>query len=460
MSILDAALLVIGSVIGSGIFMTTGFIIEFVPSPGMVMAVWLVGGIITLCGALSFGELAAMFPKAGGQFIYLKEAYGAWSGFLFGWTFFWVIECGGIAALAVGFAEYFGYFFPALSTKTVLLELSIAGLPYSLTAGQIIAVAAIGILSGINYFGIKSGVFVQNFFTLARLASLASLFFIGWLFGRKTGIDGIGALFSEGGSFDLKALGLALFAVLWTYDGWYSVNCTAEEIKKPERAIPISLMVGTIGVTLIYLAANWVYLLALPVEKMSGVARVGELAATGMFGPRAAAYIAGAITLAIFGCLNATILYGPRVFYAMSEQGLFFRRMRFLHPRYRVPTRAISGQALWASLLCLSGTYQALYEYVIFALVLFFAATGAAVIVLRLKKPDLARPYRAWGYPAVPVIFIGINLAIFINSIVSQPYESGLGLVIILLGIPAFIYWKKRGEVMTGRKTEISSDLQ
>jgi APA family basic amino acid/polyamine antiporter len=270
MSIMDAALLVIGSVIGSGIFMTTGFIIEFVPSPGMVMAVWFVGGIITLCGALSFAELAAMFPKAGGQFIYLKEAYGAWSGFLFGWTFFWVIECGGIAALAVGFAEYFGYFFPGLSTRTVLLELSIAGLPYSLTAGQLVAVAAIAILSAINYFGIRSGVIVQNFFTFARLASLVSLFLIGWLLGKKTGIDGFAAFFSEERAFNLKALGLALFAVLWTYDGWYSVNCTAEEIKKPERAIPISLMIGTIGITLIYLAANWVYLLALPVEKMSG----------------------------------------------------------------------------------------------------------------------------------------------------------------------------------------------
>jgi APA family basic amino acid/polyamine antiporter len=379
--------LVMGSVIGSGIFMTAGFIIEFVPSPGMVMAVWLVGGIITLCGALSFGELAAMFPKAGGQFIYLKEAYGAWSGFLFGWTFFWVIECGGIAALAVGFAEYFGYFFPALSTKSTLLELRIAGLPYSLSAGQLVAVAAIIFLSGINYFGVRSGILVQNFFTFVRLASLASLFLIGWLFGKKSGIHGIGPLFSSAGAFNLKALGLALFAVLWTYDGWYSVNCTAEEIKKPERAIPISLTIGTIGVTLIYLAANWIYLLALPVEAMKGIARVGEIAATSLFGPRAAAYIAGAITLAIFGCLSATILYGPRVYYAMSEQGLFFRRMRSLHPRYRVPTRAISGQALWASVLCLSGTYQALYEYVIFAVVLFLPRRGRRLLCCGSKNP-------------------------------------------------------------------------
>ncbi len=444
MSVKDAALLVMGSVIGSGIFMTTGFIVEFVPSPGMVMAIWLAGGIITLCGALSFGELAAMFPRAGGQFVYLKEAYGDWCGFLFGWTFFWVIECGGIAALAVGFAEYFGYFFPTVSTKTRLLEFQIAGLPYSLSYGQLVAVAAIVILSAINYFGIRSGVAVQNFFTFVRLVSLASLFLFGWLFGKKAGIQGVEELFSSAGTFDLKALGLALFAVLWTYDGWYSVNCTAEEIRKPERTIPISLTVGTIGVALIYLAANWVYLLALPVESMSGVARVGELAATSLFGPRAAAYIAGAITLAIFGCLSATILYGPRVFYAMAKQGLFFRRMKILHPRYRVPTRAISGQALWASILCLSGTYQALYEYVVFASVLFFAATGAAVIVLRQKKPAVARPYRTWGYPAVPLIFIMINLAIFVNSIFSQPFESSLGLGIIGLGLPAFFHWRKK----------------
>ncbi len=445
MGLLDATSLVIGSVIGSGIFMTTGFIIGFVKSPWLVMLVWVLGGIITLTGALSFAELAGMFPKAGGQFIYLKEAYGDWSGFLFGWAFFWVIMCGGIAALAVGFSEYMGYFFPGVSNQSILFRTEIGGLPYSLSVGQFIAVGSIIILSAINYFGIKSGVFVQNVFVFLRIASIAVIVGFGWLIGRKSGMVNWASFFQTGGSsFAWKSLGLALFAVLWTYDGWYAVNCTASEVKKPEKTIPLSLMLGTGIVVLVYLLVNSVYLAALPVEKMSDVARVGELAATALFGQQAAALIAGAITVAIFGCLAATVLYGPRVYYAMSEAGLFFRSMMFIHPRFRVPTRAIVWQGVWASILCLSGTYQTLYEFVVFALVLFFAATGAAIFVLRINKPDLPRPYKTWGYPVVPLVFVLINLIVFVNSIYSQPRESFIGLMIILAGVPAFVYWRKK----------------
>lgn len=443
MGLLDATSLVIGSVIGSGIFMTTGFIIGFVKSPGLVLVVWVLGGLITLTGALSFAELAGMFPRAGGQFIYLKEAYGDWAGFLFGWAFFWVIMCGGIAALAVGFSEYLGYYFPGISNQTVVFETEVAGLPYSLSAGQFVAVGSIVVLSVINYVGLKSGVFVQNIFNFLKIGSIALLVIGGWILGRKAGMGNWGGSFFSGGAFEWKTLGLALFAVLWTYDGWYAVNCTASEVKKPEKTIPLSLFLGTGAIVLIYLLVNSVYLAALPVEAMSDVARVGELAATGLFGQRAAGWVAGAITVSIFGCLAATILYGPRVYYAMSEAGLFFRSMIFIHPRFRVPTKAILWQGIWASILCLSGTYQTLYEYVVFALVLFFAATGAAVFVLRTKRPSFPRPYKTWGYPVVPLVFVLINLIVFLNSIYSQPRESLIGLLIIIAGIPAFLYWKK-----------------
>ena len=444
MNLLDSAFLVVGSVVGTGIFMTTGFVIGFVKSPWLVMLVWALGGVITLTGALSFGELAAMYPRAGGQFVYLKEAYGDWSGFLFGWTFFWVIECGGIAALAVGFAEYFGYFFPGVSNQAVLFRTEIAGLPYSLSVGQFIAVGTILLLSGINYFGLKSGLLVQNASVVLRVTSIGVLVVLGWLLGRKAGMDNWSHFFQSSGGFEVGSFGLALLAVLWTYDGWYAVNCTAGEVKKPEKTIPLSLLLGTVGVVIIYLLMNSVYLAALPLEKMSGVARIGELAATSLFGQRSAGFVAAAITISSFGCLAATILYGPRVYYAMAESGLFFRSMSVIHPRFRVPGRAIIWQGVWASLLCLSGTYQTLYEYVVFALVLFFAATGAAVLVLRIKKPDLPRPYRAWGYPVVPLVFVLINLAVFGNSLYSQPRESLLGLLIILAGVPAFLYWKRK----------------
>jgi len=451
MNLMDSVFLVMGGVIGSGIFMTTGFIAEFVPSVWMILMVWLIGGIITLCGALSFGELGSMFPKAGGQFIYLKEAYGDWAGFLFGWTFFWVIECGGIAALAVGFAEYTGYFWPGLSPQAVLIKMQIAGLPFSLSAGQLVGVGSILILSVINYLGIKSGIFVQNIFTFLRVGCLAVVVFGGWLFGSKSGVRDLSQFFISSGPLNIKFMGLALFAVLWTYDGWYSVSCTAEEIKNPKRNIPLSLFLGTAAITIIYLLVNIVYIMAVPLERMKGVARVGELVATSLFGHKGAFLIAAGITVTIFGCLSATILYGPRVYYAMAEEGLFFRRMGFIHPRFRVPTIAIVSQAVWCSLLCLSGTYQALYEYVIFALVLFFAATGAAVIILRIKQATKRRPYLTWGYPIVPLVFIVVNLAIFLNSIFSQPFESARGLAIMLAGVPAYVFWKKRKRVTASR---------
>lgn len=448
LNLLDTTFLVIGAVIGSGIFMTTGFIAEYLPSPGLILIVWLVGGFIAISGALSFAELGAMFPQAGGQYIYIREAYGSWAGFFYGWGFFWFIMCGGIAALAVGFAEYLGYFVPFLSTQSYLFQLSVLGLNYSLSTGQLVAVASILILSGVNYFGIKSGIVVQNIFTFLRLASVAAIIIFGLVLGKKSGILNYNQFFSSETGFSLNAFimpfGLALIAVLWTYDGWYSVNCTAEEIKKPERNIPLGLLLGTLTVTLVYFLVNLVYIMALPVDKMKGVARIGELASTQLFGPAVTFIISAAIMVSIFGCLSATVLYGPRVYFAMAEDGSFFKSMTFIHPRYRVPTKALLGQALWSALLCLSGTYQDLYEFVVFALVIFFAATGLSVIVLRYKQPERKRPYRAWGYPILPIFFVLINLAVFFNTVVAQPLKSMIGLIMLFMGIPAFLYWKKK----------------
>lgn len=447
LNLLDATFLVIGSVIGSGIFMTSGFIAAYIPSPGLILLVWLAGGLFALFGALSFAELGAMFPQAGGQYIYIREAYGRWAGFFFGWGFFWFIMCGGLATLAVGFAEFFGYFVPALSTQAVIFQMNIFGWAYSLSAGQLAAIASIIILTAVNYFGIKSGILVQNIFTFLKLGSVAAIVIFGLAMGKKAGITSLDQLFTggPGGGFStLKLFGLALIAVLWTYDGWYGANCTAEEINKPERNIPLGLILGTLTVTLVYVAMNVVYILALPVEKMKGVTRIGELASTQLFGTTATSVFSAAVTVSIFGCLSATILYGPRVYLAMSEDKAFFRSMSHIHPRYHVPDKALLGQAFWSCLLCLTGTYQALYEYVVFALVIFFALTGFSVIVLRRKLPDKKRPYKVWGYPVVPVLFILINIAIFLNTIMAQPVKSLIGLGFICLGIPAYLYWKRK----------------
>lgn len=447
LNLLDTTFLVIGAVIGSGIFMTTGIIAEYLPSPALILAVWLIGGFITLCGALSFAELGAMFPSAGGQYVYIREAYGLWAGFFYGWAFFWFIMCGGIAALAVAFAEFLGYFIPHLSTQACILRISLLGLDYSLSAGQIVAVVSIFLLTLVNYFGITTGITVQNIFTFLRIASVIAIVVFGLALGRKSGVSNFGEIFSGSSRLNtniLMSFGLALIAVFWTHDGWYSVNCTAEEIKKPERNIPLGLLFGTLSVMLIYFLVNLVYVMALPVEKMKGVVRIGELASAQLFGHTATFFISAAITISIFGCLSATIIYGPRVYYAMAEDGSFFRSMAYIHPRYRVPSKALFGQAIWSALLCLSGTFQALYEYVVFALVIFFALTGLAVIILRFKQPERKRPYRVWGYPVLPVLFILVNTAVFINTIFAQPVKSAIGLAMLVVGFPAFLYWRKK----------------
>ncbi len=403
LGLIDTAFLVIGAVVGSGIFMTPGLIAAELRSPGLLLSVWLAGGIVTLCGALSFAELGAMFPQAGGQYIYVREAYGHGAAFLFGWAFFGFIMCGGLAALGVAFAEFLGSFVPSLGTDRVLFQTGALGLPYSLSAGQIVAAASILLLTLVNSFGIRSGATIQNVLTVVRLGTVAGLVGLGVLFGAKGGGSNFQALFPPGPAFPavLKPLGLALVAVFWTYDGWYSVNCTAEEIRDPGRTIPRGLALGVLSVTAIYVLVNLVYLLALPIAELAGVVRVGEKAAVALFGGGSALFSA-LVMVSIFGCLNANILFGPRVFYAMGRDGAFFRVMGRLGRRSHVPNAALWGQAAWSCVLCLSGTYESLYEYMVFALLLFFAATGLAVLVLRRRAAAVVRPYRTWGYPVRP----------------------------------------------------------
>jgi APA family basic amino acid/polyamine antiporter len=447
LGLLDTSFLVIGAVVGSGIYMTSGIIAEGLPSPGLLLVVWLAGGLITLCGALSFAELGAMYPQAGGQYVYIREAYGRGAAFLFGWAFFGFIMCGGLAALAVAFAEFLGSFIPVLSTAHVLVRLDLFGISYGLSAGQIVAAASILLLTGLNSFGIRSGAAVQNLLTVFRLGTVAALVGLGVVLGTKAGGANFRPLFPAGSAFPdvLRPLGLALVAVFWTYDGWYSVNCTAEEIRDPGRTIPRGLTLGVLAVTAIYVLINLVYLLALPIERLRGVVRVGELAASALFGSGGAALFSALVMVSVFGCLNANILFGPRVFYAMARDGYFFRSMGRLGSRTRVPNGALWGQAAWSAVLCLSGTYRSLYEYMVFALLLFFAATGTAVFVLRRRAPGTARPYRTWGYPAVPLVFIIMCLAVFLSIVVDQPLKSLAGAGLLLAGLPVYRIWMGRG---------------
>lgn len=455
LGLLDATLLCIGGVLGSGIFLTSGYIAASLSSPLPFLAVWLIGGGITLCGALTFGELGALFPRAGGPYIYIREAYGLGPAFLYGWAFFGFIECGAIAALASGFAECFGSLVPVFSNQTVLARAEIAGYAWTLTPGQLAAVLAILVLTVVNAAGLRLGLVIQNLLTFTRIGLILAFILAALLVGRAAGPGEVTEAFSRTSSAwpGFKALGLALMAVFWTYDGWYSVNCAAEEVRRPGRTIPLSLLIGTSAVTGIYLLVNIVYLRALPIEDMQGVARIGELAAVRLFGSGAAALFTVLIMVTILGCLNTTILYGPRVYYAMAKDGVFFPGMGQLDRRAGVPVKGFAGQAVWAVMLCLSGGFQALYEYVVFALLLFFAATGASVIILRQKVPRAPRPYRVWGYPLVPLLFIAATLAIFINTLVTQPRKSLLGALLLAAGWPAYALWRRRFRI-AGREPE------
>jgi basic amino acid/polyamine antiporter, APA family len=443
----DAALLTIGSVIGTGIFITTADIARVLPHPGWILLVWIAGGLLSLAGALSYAELGALYPRAGGMYHYLKEAYGPLWGFLYGWACFLVIMSGGIAALAVAFGEYFGSFVPFFSTGNVLLEVPLGGYTWTLSGGQVAATAAIVLLTAVNYVGLRQGARLQNAMTWIKVGAIA--LFVGFgLLVRAPVTARYGLVPAPHGL--LAAFGVAMIAALWTYDGWYGATFSAGEMRDPKRNLPRGLVGGTLAILLLYALLNVVYLRALPVAAMAATSRIGETAAVALFGAGAGRLLSLAVVVSTFGCLAATILYSPRIYLAMARDGLFFRSMAAVHPRHRTPGRSLWAQSAWAIVLTLSGTYEQLYTYVVFAAVLFHVGCGAAVFVLRRRRPDLERPYRVWGYPWIPALFVLASILLLGNTLLEKPVESLWGLGLVALGVPAFLYWRKRQGTFAG----------
>jgi APA family basic amino acid/polyamine antiporter len=441
----DALFLVIGSAFGSGIFLTTGLMASDCPSPVHILFAWLCGGAITIMGAVSFAELGTMFPGSGGPYVYLRESYGRLSAFLYGWGFFWIVGCGGIAALAAGLAESLRPFFPFLNSGRALVRIGAGSISWSLTSPRLLAALAIIVLSGFNFLGVKSGARFQNVLVLVRLAGLAVFIGAGLIAGLSassgSGLSA-GRIFKSG-PVSFSGFAAALLAVLWTYDGWYSVTCMAEEISHPRRTLPAALVLGTLVLTGLYLLTNIVYIMALPMGEMNGVVNIGEGAALRLFGPRAATAFAAMIAVAVLGCLSASILFCARVPFAMARDGLFWKSLGRVNARTLVPSRALGWQMVAACILGLTGGYRRLYEFVVFALTIFFAATALALMVLRRRKPDHPRPYRAWGYPALPLLYAFVNLAIFVLSAVTHPLQAAAAAGVLALGIPAYVLWTR-----------------
>ena len=441
-------MIIVGIVIGSGIFLTTGLMARGIPSASLILLAWLFGGLHALAGALAYGELGAAMPRAGGQYVYLREAYGPFCGFLFGWVSFMMYLTGIIAALGVGFAEYAGYFIPSLGMSNVLFETEI-GLPgwtfgYSLSMGHFTALALIVLLTVVNYRGVSFSKYITNVSSVIKIAALGLFILFGLWSGSTHPVDyRINPQDIDFGQL-VVAFGVALIAVAWSFAGWEEVSFVAGEVKQPSRNLPRALFLGTAGVTVLYLLVNYVYLKTMPVSEMAGIVRVGETAAGILFGETGAVLLSSAVIVAIVGALNGSVLVGPRVYFAMARDGLFFKRAAEVHPRFRTPGQAVILQAVWAGVLTLSGTFEDLITFVTFANLMLWIAAAAAVFTLRRKMPDLPRPYKAWGYPVVPFLFIAGSAGILVNMLFETPGEALAGLSLTILGIPAYLLLKRR----------------
>jgi len=475
-------MLVIGSMIGSCIFIVSAEIGREVGSPALLIGAWVVTGIMTVVAALSYGELAAMMPRAGGQYVYLRESLGPLWGFLYGWTLFLVIQTGTIAAVGVAFGKFLGVFFPSISSSHWILHLwkvppipigpmVLGNMDVGINTQNLMAILLTIFLSFINVLGVRTGAAIQNIFTTAKVLALAALAVFGFAFCRNPEAmlanfnghfwenAGLGALHDIGGGVmvgTLTVLAVAQVGSLFSADAWNNVTFTAGEVKNPSRNLPLSLALGTGVVIALYIACNFIYLAALPFHGTAGAStimargithaaedRVATAVMTLRFGSLGGYLMAAAIMISGFGCVNGLILSGSRVYYAMAKDGLFFRKVAKLHPKYKTPAISLMVQMVWTCVLCISGSYGQLLDYIIFAVLVFYILTIVGLFVLRRTRPEAVRPYKAVGYPILPAIYIVMALFIDIVLLRYKPQYTWPGLIVVLLGIPVYFAWSR-----------------
>ncbi|WP_266202646.1 APC family permease [Pontibacter kalidii] len=461
-TLFDAIMIVTGGMIGSGIFIVTADISRTVVSPGYMLLVWLISGFLTMVGAVSYGELSSMFPKVGGQYVYLKEAYNKMVAFLYGWTLFLVIQTGVIAAVGMAFARFTGVLIPWFSEDNVLLQ--VAGLEFNTV--QLLTIVSIIFLTYMNSKGVKSGKLIQNIFGSTKLVALFGLIIFGLLFGVND--TAVAANFSDfwgpsgsaapvpTGTMLVSALGMAMVGALFSADSWNNIGFSGDEIVNPKRTIVLSMVIGSAIVMGIYMLINLVYLLVLPMHGSPDAAtalgqgitfadndRVAAAAAEVIGGYQATVAIAILIMISTFSCNNGAILSGARVYYAIAKDGLFFEKMGRLN-KNGVPAAALWLQCVWACLLCLTGTYGDLLDYVVFAVMLFYILTIIGIFVLRRKRPDLPRPYKAFGYPVLPALYVLLSSGICLILLIYKPVFTWPGLIIVALGVPVYYLFGNR----------------
>jgi basic amino acid/polyamine antiporter, APA family len=498
LGLFSSTALVIGSMIGSGIFIVEADIARGTNSPALYIGAWVVTAILTIIGALSYGELAAMMPKAGGQYVYLREALGPLWGFLYGWTLFLVIQTGTIAAVCVAFGKFLGVFFPSISTTHWLWHIAhvpqvrigsmaLGNMEIGLSTANLTAVVVVFFLAIVNMFGVKLGSMIQNIFTSVKALSLAGLILLTFTVGRNAAAwaanfgPGLSQFWKNagwsslhpvevgmGGPIVLVNLAVILAVVqagsLFSADAWNNITFTAGEVKNPKRNIPLSLVLGTGFVLTCYILASLGYLLVLPMHgdphgatvlargvQFAAEDRVGTAALEQIFGSAGAWLMAAAILVSTFGCANGLTLAGARVYYTMSRDGLFFNSVGKLHPRFKTPAAGLLVQAIWATILCLSGSYSQLLDYITFAVLIFYILTIAGLFVLRFKRPDAVRPYKALGYPVLPALYIVMAGWICIVLLRYKPQYTWPGLALVLLGIPVYLFWSRQARHSTAQ---------
>ncbi len=447
LSLLDSVLLLVSGIIGSSIFLTAKDIAGPLPHPVWFLLVWVLGGVISMCACFAFAELGSMFPDSGGQYVYLREAYGDLPAFLYGWMLFAVANGGSIAALAVGSAAYLGETVPPISSAHIVYS----GLGLTLTRAHLVALVLIAIMTWMNVTGLRRGAILQNVATWAKFAAMAAFVLLGLTIGKGTWAHFSAREWNSTGGLSmglspwqlLSAVGVGMIAVFWAYDGWVYITWVAGEVKEPRRNVPLAMVLGVIIVGVIYVSMNVVYVYALPGTDVAKYETIARAAAVTLFSPAAAVWLSLMIAVSCFGAAATCTLSGARVYYAMACDGAFFQSMARIHPKWRTPAFSLIGQAIWAGILALSGRYDQLYTYVMFGMVLSYTLTVIGLFVLRWKRPDIPRPYRCTGYPWLPAIYILIGGAWTLNTIITRPKEALAGAAIVLIGVPGYLYWKR-----------------
>lgn len=453
LGLFSAFTVVVGSIIGSGIFLTPQRIAAAVEIPGVMIGVWVLTGLLTLAGALTNAEIASEIAEPGGQYVFFRVLNGDLLAFLYGWCTFIVYQTGSIAAIAVAFARYFGYFvdLPHLGPELEAWRLPLIGniTPCADIGVKLVAIGAIVAVATVNYFGVQFGGLLQNVFTTMKVSAIGAIILLGFAAGKGS-TDHFFPLWGMPASGDfLGAIGIAMVATLWSYDGWNSLTYLAGEVKDPRKNIPRALIGGTIVVIVIYVLANLAYLYVLPIGEMAGSKLVAADLMEKVLPGYGGAFIAAAVMISTFGGVNGTSMTTARVYFAMAKDRLFFRAMGEVHPKYRTPARSLVVQAAWASILTLTGTYDQIFTYVIFAGWIFYALGAAGIFLLRRKRPHANRAYRVPGYPVVPILFVAVATWFVLNTLIRQSADSFVGLFLLAAGLPFYLYWKKtmaRGE--------------